>query len=157
MGLAQVAENARLSGQLEDGFNEQLKYPGILHDILHATPDVQENVYEIFGAPILVDWLGIAHSQHTCISTDCVSLYYIAAVICFVTLVQSAPDAADVASLIHEQTLTVWRQEAYVRHFTPRRLAAVAKFAQTCQRPYYEPRNVPPCLSTTVAVTAESL
>ncbi len=50
MGLTQVAENARLLGQLDDGLREQLSYIGILHHIVNVTPDVQENVYEIFGA-----------------------------------------------------------------------------------------------------------
>lgn len=86
MGLAQVAENARLTGQLENDFEEQLKYLNILHDILNATPDVHDNVCGIFGAPILVDRLGIVLSQHTCISPHSTSLYHIR-VISFVTLV----------------------------------------------------------------------
>ena len=75
--VVQVAENARLSGQLEDGLREQQKYLGILQDIVNATPDVQDNVCEIFGALILGDRLRIVLlHQHTCISPERVSLRY---------------------------------------------------------------------------------
>ncbi len=87
MGLAQVAENARLSGQLDDGLREQLHYVGILHDIVNATPDVQDNVCEIFGALILVNRLGIILLNHTRISPDRHSLRRIVAAICFAKLV----------------------------------------------------------------------